>query len=189
MDEQIAFALRQADSGTLVEKICRKFGVSEPTFCCWKETAHAGLGLVGTRRLKQLEEENTRLRRLVADLSLDEGDVAGCSAPKVVEACRASRCSGGSAERLPGQRAAGLPGYGVSSIFAAVSLAPGSSDRAVNGGEKPRINGASSLSIQHGVRHPVVGKSGTVPWGSHCARTANPCKRWPSATAYGGQGR
>jgi putative transposase len=70
-DEQIAFALRQAESGTAVAEICRKLGVSEPTFYRWKEQ-FAGMGTVEIRRLKQLEEENAKLKRLVADLSLDK---------------------------------------------------------------------------------------------------------------------
>ena len=69
-DEQIAFALRQAESGTAVAEICRKLGVSEPTFYRWKKQ-FAGMGTVEIRRLKQLEEENAKLKRLVADLSLD----------------------------------------------------------------------------------------------------------------------
>ena len=70
-DEQIAFALRQAESGTAVGEICRKLGVSEPTFYRWKKQ-FAGMGTVEIRRLKQLEEENAKLKRLVADLSLDK---------------------------------------------------------------------------------------------------------------------
>jgi putative transposase len=70
-DEQIAFALRQAESGTAVAEICRKLGVSEPTFYRWKKH-FAGMGTVEIRRLKQLEEENAKLKRLVADLSLDK---------------------------------------------------------------------------------------------------------------------
>ena len=70
-DEQIAFALRQAESGTAVAEICRKLGVSEPTFYRWKKQ-FAGMGTVKIRRLKQLEEENAKLKRLVADLSLDK---------------------------------------------------------------------------------------------------------------------
>ena len=69
-DEQIAFALRQADSGTAVEEICRKLGVSEATFYRWKKQ-FAGMGVVEIRRLKQLEDENSKLKRLVADLTLD----------------------------------------------------------------------------------------------------------------------
>jgi putative transposase len=70
-DEQIAFALRQAESGTAVAEICRKLGISEPTFYRWKKQ-FAGMGTVEIRRLKQLEEENAKLKRLVADLSLDK---------------------------------------------------------------------------------------------------------------------
>ena len=70
-DEQIAFALRQAESGTAVAEICRKLGVSEPTFYRWKKQ-FAGMGTVEIRRLKQLEEENAKLKRLVADLTLDK---------------------------------------------------------------------------------------------------------------------
>ena len=70
-DEQIAFALRQAESGTVVAEICRKLGVSGPTFYRWKKQ-FAGMGPVEIRRLKQLEEEDAKLKRLVADLSLDK---------------------------------------------------------------------------------------------------------------------
>lgn len=70
-DEQIAFALRQAENGTMVEEVCRKLGVSEATFYRWKKQ-FTGMGVVEIRRLKQLEEENAKLKRLVADLSLDK---------------------------------------------------------------------------------------------------------------------
>ena len=70
-DEQIAFVLRQAESDTAVAAICRKLGVAEPTFYRWKKQ-FAGMGTVEIRRLKQLEEENAKLKRLVADLSLDK---------------------------------------------------------------------------------------------------------------------
>jgi putative transposase len=70
-DEQIAYALRQAESGTGVAEICWKLGVSEPTFYRRKKQ-FAGMGTVEIRRLKQLEEENAKLGRLVADFSLDK---------------------------------------------------------------------------------------------------------------------
>lgn len=70
-EEQIAFALRQAESGTAVTEITRKLGVSEQTFYRWKRK-FAGLGVAELRRLKQLEEENRKLKQLVADLSLDK---------------------------------------------------------------------------------------------------------------------
>jgi putative transposase len=70
-EAQIAFALRQAESGTLVAEIIRKMGISEVTFYRWKKK-YAGLGVAELRRLKQLEDENLRLKRLVADLTLDK---------------------------------------------------------------------------------------------------------------------
>ncbi len=70
-EEQIAFALKQAETGTRVEEVCRKIGISEATFFNWKKK-FGGMGVVELRRLRQLEEENHRLKRLVADLSLDK---------------------------------------------------------------------------------------------------------------------
>lgn len=70
-EEQIAFALKQAETGTRVEEVCRKMGISEATFYNWKKK-FGGTGVTELRRLRQLEEENQRLKRLVADLSLDK---------------------------------------------------------------------------------------------------------------------
>jgi len=70
-EQQIAVALRQAEQGTTPAEICRKLGVSETTFYAWKKR-HAGMGIAELRRVKQLEEENQRLMRLVADLTLDK---------------------------------------------------------------------------------------------------------------------
>lgn len=62
--------MRQAESGTTVTEVCRNVGISEQTFYAWKRK-YAGLGLSELRELRQLQEENTKLKRLVADLSLD----------------------------------------------------------------------------------------------------------------------
>ncbi|QYK49745.1 MAG: transposase [Phycisphaeraceae bacterium] len=70
-EEQIAFALRQAESGTPIVEVCRKMGISEQTFFRWKKK-FAGMGITEVRRLKQLEEENRKLKALVADLALDK---------------------------------------------------------------------------------------------------------------------
>jgi putative transposase len=70
-EEQIAFALKQAETGTPVQEVIRKLGIAEQTFYNWKKK-YGGLGLSELRRLKQLEEENARLKRMVADLSLDK---------------------------------------------------------------------------------------------------------------------
>ena len=69
--EQIAFALRQAESGIQVPEVCRKMGISEQTFYRWKKK-FVGMGVPEVRRLKVLEEENRKLKQLVADLSLDK---------------------------------------------------------------------------------------------------------------------
>jgi len=70
-EEQIAFALKQAETGTSVQEVIRKLGISEPTFYNWKKK-YGGLSPSELRRLKQLEEENHRLKRMLADLSLDK---------------------------------------------------------------------------------------------------------------------
>jgi len=70
-EAQIAFALRQAESGTPVTEVIRRMGISEATLYRWKKK-HAGMGVSELRRLKQLEDENRRLKRLVADLTLDK---------------------------------------------------------------------------------------------------------------------
>jgi putative transposase len=69
--EQIAFALRQAEQGSPVTEVCRKMGISEQTYYRWKKQ-YVGMGVEELRRLKVLEEENRKLRQLVADLSLDK---------------------------------------------------------------------------------------------------------------------
>jgi putative transposase len=70
-EPQIAFALEQAELGTPVEEVCRKIGISDATFYNWKKK-HGDLAPSRLRRLRQLEEENTKLQKLVADLSLDK---------------------------------------------------------------------------------------------------------------------
>ena len=70
-EEQVTYALRQVESGTPVGNVCRQLGVSEATFYVWKKK-YAHLGVSELRRLRQLEEENNRLKRLVADLTLDK---------------------------------------------------------------------------------------------------------------------
>jgi putative transposase len=69
--EQITFALRQAESGTPAAEVCRKMEVSEQTFYRWKKQ-YLGMGIAEIRKLKILEEENRKLKQLVADLSLDK---------------------------------------------------------------------------------------------------------------------
>lgn len=70
-DQQIAFILRQAEEGTSVEEVCRKAGISVQTYYRWRKR-YGGLMPSEMKRLKQLEEENGRLKKIVADLSLDK---------------------------------------------------------------------------------------------------------------------
>ena len=70
-EEQIAYALKQAELGMAVAEICRKLGVAEATFYNWKKK-YGGLGPSELKRLRQLEEENRQLKQVVADLSLDK---------------------------------------------------------------------------------------------------------------------
>jgi len=69
--EQVAFAMRQAESGTPVPEICRKMGIVEQTFYRWKKK-YVGIGVADIRKVRILEEENRKLKQLVADLSLDK---------------------------------------------------------------------------------------------------------------------
>ena len=70
-EQQIAFALKQAETGTPVKEVIRKMGISEQTFYRWKKK-YSGMMPSDLKKLKQLEEENRQLKKLVADLSLDK---------------------------------------------------------------------------------------------------------------------
>ena len=70
-DEQIVYALHQAESGEKISDICRKLGVSETTFYAWRKK-FSGVGVAELRELRQLRDENRKLKQLVADLSLDK---------------------------------------------------------------------------------------------------------------------
>jgi putative transposase len=70
-DAQKAFIIRQSDEGTPVAEICRKAGISQATYFNWKKK-YSGMMPSEMKRLRELEEENNRLKRIVADLSLDK---------------------------------------------------------------------------------------------------------------------
>ncbi len=70
-EEQIAYALKRHEAGTPSREITREMGVSEASFYNWKRK-YAGMGVSELRQLKSLEDENRRLKKLVADLSLDQ---------------------------------------------------------------------------------------------------------------------
>ena len=69
-EEQIVAVLRQVEAGARVSEVCRKVGISEATYYLWKRQ-YSGVGVSELRELRQLREENSRLKRLVADLSMD----------------------------------------------------------------------------------------------------------------------
>jgi putative transposase len=81
-EEQIIAALREAESGVPIVEVCRRFGVTETTFFRWRKQ-FAGLGIAELRRLKQLEDENKRLKTLVADLTLDKAMLQDVIAKKL----------------------------------------------------------------------------------------------------------
>jgi putative transposase len=69
--EQVAFVLKQAEVGTPVSEVCRKVGITEQTFYRWK-SKYGGMLPSDVKRLRQLEDENRKLKQIVADLSLDK---------------------------------------------------------------------------------------------------------------------
>jgi len=79
---QIAFVLKQAEDGTSVAEVCRKAGIAEATFYNWRKR-YAGLMPSEVKRLRQLEEENAKLKRIVADLSLDKAMLQDVLSKKV----------------------------------------------------------------------------------------------------------
>lgn len=70
-EEKIVFILKQADGGAKIGDLCREFGISHATFYKWKKQ-YEGMGVSEARRLRLLEQENSKLKRLVADLTLDK---------------------------------------------------------------------------------------------------------------------
>ena len=80
--EQIVAVLKEAELGAPAAELIRKVGISEQTFYRWKKV-YGGLGVAEVRRLKQLEEENRKLKQLVADLSLDKSMLQDIVAKKL----------------------------------------------------------------------------------------------------------
>jgi putative transposase len=70
-EAQIAFILRQADEGTPVAEVCRKAGISDATYYNWRKR-YGGLMPSEVNKMRQLEDENNRLKKIVADLTLDK---------------------------------------------------------------------------------------------------------------------
>ncbi|WP_419722363.1 IS3 family transposase [Serratia liquefaciens] len=86
-EEQIVFALKQAELGTSVPEVCRKLGISDATFYTWRKK-YGGISPSELKHMRQLEEENLRLKRLVADLSLDKAMLQDVLAKKKLTLAR-----------------------------------------------------------------------------------------------------
>ena len=80
-EEQIIGVLREQEAGMKVADLCRKHGISEPTFYAWK-SKFGGMSVPDARRLKQLEEENARLKKLLAEAMLDNAGLKDITARK-----------------------------------------------------------------------------------------------------------
>ena len=80
-EEQIIGVLREQEAGMKVSDLCRKHGISEPTFYAWK-SKFGGMSVPDARRLKQLEEENARLKKLLAEAMLDNAVLKDVTARK-----------------------------------------------------------------------------------------------------------
>lgn len=81
-NEQIVYALKRVEAGEKASQVCRQMGVSAASFYQWKRK-FGGMGVSELARLRQLEEENNRLKKLVADLSLDRHILQEVLAKKV----------------------------------------------------------------------------------------------------------
>ncbi len=108
-EEQIAFALKQAELGAPISEVCRKLGISEQTFYRWK-SKYGGMLPSDMKRLRQLEEENAKLKKLVADLSLDKLMLQDVLTKKF-KACREAASGAVSAGTLSSERTQKL--YGI----------------------------------------------------------------------------
>jgi putative transposase len=122
-EEQIAYALAQESSGQTIAEICRPLGVCEQTFYRWKKK-YGSMGLAEVRRLKQLEEENVKLKRLVADLSLDKAILQDLRVPSDGALRVGEAWAGGSSHADPGDRS-GAPELGLAADPRAAALRRG----------------------------------------------------------------
>ena len=137
--EQIVGVLKQAEVGVAVVEVCRQAGITEQTFYRWKRQ-YAGLETDHVRQLKQLQEENARLKRLVAELSLDKTMLQDVLAKKIVKPSRRRRELPG--RRVPGEPEACLPSGTDSGFHLSVPEHPGAEDRTsvADSGDRPSPN-------------------------------------------------
>jgi putative transposase len=118
--EQIAMALRQAEAGTPIAEICRSLQITEQTFYRWKKK-YGSLGTPEIRELRQLREENKKLKQLVADLTLDK-HILQESLKKSTKTPGAARVGGVGQGCVPGVGSPGMSGERICEIEHRVSL-------------------------------------------------------------------
>jgi putative transposase len=203
-EDQIAYALRMSDGGTPVVDVCRQIGISEATFYTWKKK-YGELGVSELRKLRQLEDENARLRRIVADLTLDK-QILQEVVKKSSEGCQAPRAGSLDAGTFQGQRAPLVP-TGAAAAFELVrqergarsqrpasahstprdeqapvwlSACPGDAQtRALGGGREARVPVASP-------GRPTVAYEGQAPQAHRvAARQTAACNRAKPALEHG----
>jgi putative transposase len=107
-EEQIIGVLKEHDVGAQAADLCRKHGISEATFSNWK-SRFDGLEVSEARRLRALESENAKLKKLLAEAHLDNAALKDLLT-KNGDACGEARGRGSFGERSPDERAAGVPG-------------------------------------------------------------------------------
>jgi putative transposase len=152
-DEQIAYALRQAESGAAVADVCRQLGISDATLHVCKKK-YGNLGASEPRELRLLREENAKLKRLVADLTLDK-HILGEIVRKKFEAGAAARARGLGPDRLWDESVAGVSAGAdlqVTAWLPQLSPRPGGATAAdVRGGAGP-----ASLRLPPRTRHAAL---------------------------------
>ena len=127
-DAQKAFILKQGDEGVPVAEICRKAGISQATYFNWKKK-YAGMLPPEMKKLKQLEDENARLKKIVADLTLDREMLRGKSSAESCKACSEARDGEGHVPGLGDFDPACLWGSGLRPIHLPLHLSPPRSGR------------------------------------------------------------
>jgi len=157
-EEQIAYALRMAEGSRPVVDLCRQLGVSEATFDTWKKK-YADFGVSELRKLEQLEDENARLRRIVADLTLEK-QILQEVVRKKSEGCQTTRAGGLDARAFPDKCAAFLRA-GVAAAFNMVREEPRTRSKRATPAHPRYCNEPSSIWLPTGAGHAASRRLGS----------------------------
>jgi putative transposase len=156
-EEQIIAVLKEAEAGAKTAELCRRHGVSEQTFYRWK-ARYGGLEVSELRRLRQLEDENSRLKRLVADLTLDNQALKELIR-KRPDARSAAGGGAGAQGAVGAQRTSSLSASRPGAIHLSVPGAVRSCRRAPR--STPGVGGATATVRLSTIDHPAA--SGRLP--------------------------